>query len=137
MTLKAKAELHGHPDLSFRARIDPIEADLRCEGAFNLATSPIRARVGVVPVTMRIPFLRRRHGAVQAMAIGPFEVEIDPFEAKLKIVECLAKAKIGKDALQVEATGVGACGLDINLSAEVPPKAFGAALKTALETPEE
>jgi hypothetical protein len=137
MTLKSKVELHGHPDLKLRAKTDPIELDLRCEGAFKLATGPIRARIERIPVTVRIPFLARAHGNVQAMTIGPFNVEIEPFEAKLKVVECWAKAKIGKDGLQVDLAGIGACKLDVELTAEVPTKALGAALKGALESNQE
>lgn len=137
MTLKSKIELHGHPDLKLRAKTDPIELDLRCEGAFKLSTGPIHARIGKIPVTVRIPFLARAHGNVQAMAVGPFDVQIDPFDAKLKMIECWAKAKIGKDGLQVDLAGIGACKLDVELSAEMPKKVLGAALKSALESGEE
>jgi hypothetical protein len=134
MTLKSKIELHGHPDLKVRARTDPIELDLRCEGAFRLSTGPIRARIEKIPVTVRIPFLARAHGNVQAMTVGPFDVQIDPFDAKLKLIECWARAKIGKDALQVDLNGLGNCKFDVELTAELPKKAIGAALKSALES---
>jgi hypothetical protein len=137
MTLKSKVELHGHPDLKVRASTDPIELDLRCEGAFKLATGPIRARIEKIPVTVRIPFLARAHGNVQAMTVGPFDVQIDPAEAKLKIVECWARAKIGKDGLRVDLTGLGACKFDVEMTAEMPTKALGAALKGALESGQE
>jgi hypothetical protein len=137
MTLKSKVEFHGHPDLKLRAKTDPIELDLRCEGALKLSTGPIRARIEKIPVTVRIPFLARHHGNVQAMTVGPFDVQIDPLDAKLKIVECWARAKIGKDGLQVELAGVGACKFDVEMKAEMPSKTLGAVLKNALESDEE
>lgn len=133
MTLNAKLQFHGHPDLKLGVTSGPLDVELRCEGDLKLGIGPIRARIDRVPVYVRIPFLKRHPGGIAAAAVGPFNVQVDHFNADLRAVEASVRGQVGKNGLQLDLAGKGACRFDVDVAAELPARAFGAALKSAME----
>lgn len=133
MTLNAKVEVHAHPDLKLGVTSGPVDFEIRCDGELKLGLGPIRARVDRIPVFVRIPFLKRNPAGIAAAAVGPFNVHIDAFTADIRAVEVSARGQFGKNGLNCDLEGKGACKFDIDVSAEVPVKAFNAAIKSALQ----
>jgi hypothetical protein len=133
MTVSAKIEVHGHPDLKLGVTSGPLDFEFRCDGTLRLGIGPIRARVERVPVYVRIPFLKRHSATIAAAAVGPFNVQVDRFEADVRAVDATARGVVGKNGINADFAGKGACNFDVDVKAELPKKIFGAAIKSALE----
>lgn len=133
MTLNAKLQIHGHPDLKLGVTSGPLDFEIRCNGDVKLGVGPIKARVDRVPVFVRIPFLKRHPHGIAAAAVGPFNVHIDAFAADLRAVQASVHGQVGKNGLHLDLAGKGACAFDVDVAAELPAKALNAAIKSALQ----
>src|SRR5262245_1925493 len=131
MTVNAKVEVHGHPDLKLGVNSGPLDFDIRCDGQLKLGIGPIGARVDRIPLFVRIPFLKRHPATIVAAAVGPFNVHVDHFAADLRAVDGTVRGVLGKNGMRADLEGKGACTLDLDVKTDLPPEAFGAAVKSA------
>ena len=91
MSDKASITVAGHPDLHVHLKLRPIEFEAAGEATIAIATSDIHMHVNEVPYSVFIPFLGRRI----VRSLGPFAVQIKPFEAQLKALGMGVRGEIG------------------------------------------
>ena len=130
MTTRTSVEVSAHPDISLRLKTKPVEFKIGGEASFALTTGDIHVRVDEVPVTMAIPFLRRR---VVVGSLGPFGVHVRPFEAQMRAFGIDARGVLGREAGEAELAVIGNCKAEIEMSGKLPGKALKAAVKTITE----
>lgn len=81
----------GHPDVNMRVKFKPIEFEAGGEASVAVATGDIHVRVGEVPYAIFIPFLGRR----VVRSLGPFNVNVKPFEGVLRVHGVDVRGAIG------------------------------------------
>ena len=78
--MTTRITVSGHPDLNVRVKLKPLEFEAGGAVSFAVATGDIHLHVNEVPYSIAIPFLGRR----LVRSLGPFTVNIKPFEAQLR-----------------------------------------------------
>jgi hypothetical protein len=131
--LKAQAVATASPDFKLHAKLAPVGFELGSEGSFTIATGLIRARCEAFPITLTIPFLRRRRGRVVAAVLGPSGLLIEPFEAHVHAKGVSVKGVVGKDGLHGDLEGVGSCKMEIDATGNLPARIVKAALEGLME----
>ncbi len=91
MSDKTSITVSGHPDLHVRMKLRPLEFEAAGEASIAVATSDIHLHINEVPYSIFIPFLGRR----VVRSLGPFGVQIKPFEAQLKVLGMGVRGEIG------------------------------------------
>jgi hypothetical protein len=132
MTAKTRIEVSAHPDLSIRLRLKPFEFALGGQGSFAVTTGDIHVRFDEIPVSVAIPFLRRRF---VAGSVGPFGVRIKPFEAQFRAFGLDLKGVLGRENATAEAEvhARGDCKAEIEISGRRAEQALRSAIKTKPE----
>lgn len=103
---RKKIEFAGHPELAARVRMKAFPFEVAGSGAVDLALGEVRLRFSEIPVRLRIPFLHRR---VLAGSVGPFGVKMSPVEARVAVVEAVARGVCGGEDSGVDLRLDGAC----------------------------
>lgn len=132
MKFKTQTVIIGNPQFTLRAKPGPLNVEARAEGGVTVACHGLDARVGRVPVTMRIPFLKHVR-SVQISAVGPFVVRIRPMEMEFRLHDVQVAAVLAKDGMDCEVTGNVACDLHVDLSGEIPGRLAKASIEMAAE----
>ena len=91
MSDKTSITVTGHPDLHVQLKLRPIEFEAAGEASIVVATSDIHFHINEVPYSIFIPFLGRR----VVRSLGPFGLQIRPFEAQLKVLGMEVRGEIG------------------------------------------
>jgi len=130
MTAKTHISVAAHPDVHLRMKMKPLDFEIRGEASFALVTGDIHIRFDEIPLTMAVPFLRRR---VVAGSIGPFGVHVKPFEAQLRAFGLDTRGVIGSDKGEVDLHATGHCKAEIEITGKVPKDVHKTARKTAME----
>jgi hypothetical protein len=77
--------------------------------------------------------LKRAHGAVVVGALGPVDLSLQPVEAKVRVKEARVQGRLGKDDLHFDIDGLIGCGMEMDVTAEIPSKIVTGALKSVLK----
>ena len=133
MTFKTQLTIAAHPDLNLKAKMAPMAVELGAKGSLGISIGELEARCDAIPLYMTIPFLRRRRGRVLAGSIGPFGVRLKPVEAQVSSFNVGIHGIIGKDGMELDLRGVGACKAEIEASGKLPGKIIKAAIEGTLE----
>jgi len=131
--LKAQATANAKPDFKLSAKLAPVGFEVGTDGSFTVETGPIGARCEAFPITLTIPFLRRRRGRVVVAVLGPSGLRIEPFEAHVRAAAFDIKGVIGTDGLQGDLEGSGSCKLDVDATGNLPAKIVKAAIEGLME----
>lgn len=137
MKLKAHAVMQGNPEFKLQAKCNPIGFEVTADGSLKLQTGPIAAEIGEIPITLRIPFLRRAGGVRIIGSIGPFGVRLQPIDAKLQSISLRIGGTLGKESLACDLEGRIACKTEVDLAASIPAKVTKVAFDVAAAEPEE
>lgn len=122
MKFKAHALMQGHPEFQVRAKSNPIGFELDAEGSLKLQIGSLTAKIDEIPVTLRIPFLRRGGGMLTVGSIGAFGVHIQPIEAELRPFGVRIGGVLGKDGLECECEGNIGCKTSLDVDGVIPGK---------------
>ena len=117
MTDKTTIKFAGHPDLTLKVRMKPLDFEVASEGAFALAIGDVRMHFDEIPLHLSVPFLRRR---VLTGSVGPFGVHIKPFEAKISALGLETRGVFGRDGAEFDLHGTGACKAEVEVSGKLP-----------------
>ncbi len=120
MTAKTRIAVAAHPDGNFRVKMKPFELEISGQGSFAVTTGEIHARFEEIPISVKIPFLPRR---VIAGSVGPFGVQIKPFEAEVRDVALDVRGILGKENVEADVRAKGDCKAEIEISGALANKA--------------
>lgn len=137
MKVKALARMQGNPEFKLHAKCNPIGFEVTADGSLKLQTGPIAAEIGEIPITLRIPFLRRAGGVRIVGSIGAFGVRLLPIDAELRPISLKIGGTLGKDSLACDLEGRIACKTEVDLDASFPAKVTRVAFDVAVAEPEE
>lgn len=129
--IKTQLTIAAHPDLNLKVKVAPMAVELNSDGTLGIRIGELEARCDAIPLSLRIPFLRRRR--VVAGSVGPFGVHIKPIEAQLRALDMRLRGILGKDGMEWDLRGIGACKAEIEGSGRIPAKVADAALERTLE----
>jgi hypothetical protein len=130
MTAKTHIAAAAHPDVNFRVKMKPFEFEIGGQGSFAVTTGEIHARFDEIPISVTIPFLPRR---VIAGSVGPFGVQIKPFEAQVRDVALDVRGRLGRENVEADVHAKGDCKAEIEISGALADKAVKAVIKTIVE----
>lgn len=130
MTDKTRIKFAGHPDLTLKVRMKPLDFEVASEGAFALAIGDVRMHFDEIPLHLRVPFLRRR---VLTGSVGPFGVHIKPFEAKISALGLKTRGVFGRDGAEFDFHGTGACKAEVEVSGKLPEQFVKEAVTVVVE----
>ena len=111
MKFSTHTVVRGNPQFTLRAKPGPFKCEVDAAGSVKVACGPIDARVSRVPIALRIPFLKRRHG-VQIASVGPCGIRIQPMEVEIHALALHVAGVLAKDGMACEVTGNVACDLE-------------------------
>lgn len=137
MKLKAHALMQGNPEFELKALCNPIGFEVAADGSLKLQTGPIAAEIGEIPITLRIPFLRRAGGVQIVGSIGAFSVRLLPIDAELRSISLKIGGTLGKDRLACNLEGRITCKTEVDLDASIPAKVTRVAFNVAEDEPGE
>lgn len=129
--IKTQLTVAAHPDLNLKVKMGPTAVELNSDGTLGIRIGELEAHCDAIPLSMRIPFLRRRR--VVAGSVGPFGIHIRPIEAQLRAFDVSLRGLLGKDGMEWDLRGVGACKAEIEGSGRIPAKVAEAALERTLQ----
>jgi hypothetical protein len=109
--------IEGSPRFEVRAKAEPIAMTCALEGAVRAGVGPVTVRVGHVPVRITIPFLG---GSRRVAAIGPFHVELEPFDLAVEQIDLRCTGAIGADGLTVGLEGRVEDRMEIDVVGRLP-----------------
>lgn len=133
MNLKSHLRLDMHPDMRVHAHVHAVDFAVRAEATLGFSTGPIHAKIGVVPLRMTIPFLRRR-GPVLAGSLGPVDITLRPVEVHAHVRAARIEGRLGGDeGIRADLHGVGTCHTDVIVDAETPVKSIRATVEAELD----
>jgi hypothetical protein len=98
----AHATIEGAPRFEARAQAEPIAITCALEGGVRAGVGPVTARIGPVPVRVTIPFLG---GSRRVAAVGPFEVQLEPFDVAIERIDLRCSGALGAEGLTVGLEG--------------------------------
>lgn len=113
---RKKIEFAGHPELAARMQLQAFPFEVTGSGAMDLALGEVGLRFSEIPVRLRIPFLRRR---VLAGSLGPFAVNMSPVEARVAVVEGVARGVLGGKDCGVDLRLDGACRAELEIRGDL------------------
>ena len=128
MTDRSHLTLVSHPDVDFRIRMKPFDFEVAGQGSVAVSTGDIHLRFDEIPLTVTIPFLGRQ---VVAGSIGPFGVNIRPFDAQLRAVGVDVRGVLGKEQAEAEVHAKGECKSDVDITGKLADQVVKAASKFA------
>ena len=109
---RKKIAFAGHPELAARVRMQAFPFEVAGSGAMDLALGEVGLRISEIPVRLRIPFLRRR---VLAGSVGPFRVNMSPVQARVAVIEAVARGVLGGEDSGVDLRLDGACRAELEI----------------------
>jgi hypothetical protein len=126
------AIVRGDPQFTLRAKPGPFKVEADAEGRLKIACGRIDARLSRVPISMRIPFLKRSH-SVQIASVGPCTLRIQPIEVGIDALAVHVAGVLAKDGMDCEVSGKVACNMDVDLSGSIPGRITKAAIEMAAD----
>ena len=129
MRFKSHAVMQGSPEFKLQVTSSPFAFDVNAEGAVKLALGPISARIDEIPVTLTIPFLRRRGGAQTIGAIGPFRVRLDALDLEVRPFGVRIGGLVGKDGMTCSLEGKIGCRTEFDVDGTIPGKVAKASVE--------
>jgi hypothetical protein len=133
MAISARFTIAGSPEFHLRAKTGPIAFELEGEGAVELRTGAIRAEIGEIPISMRVPFLKRHHGRVLVASVGPFGIKLEPLELQLRALGAQIAGVVGPEGLDCALEGKVSCKMEVDVTGKIPRKFIEDAIEGALE----
>jgi len=130
MSANTRITVAAHPDVNLQLKIKPVDFQIGGEASLSLATGDIRFRVEEIPIHIAIPFLRRR---VNLGSVGPFGVNVKPFEAKLQALGVNARLMFGKECAEANIHATGNCKAEIDVDGELAEEMIKTAKKPIAE----
>ena len=110
MKIKFRGTMRSNPSVALASRVGPVRFSTHVEGGASGEVGELRVAVSEVPLRLRIPFLKRRHGLLLIGAVGPMELKVDPLSLALREVRLGAEGVLGgKEGLTVVTEGKVAC----------------------------
>jgi hypothetical protein len=116
MTENTRITIASHPDVNLQLRIKPLDFQIGGEASLGLTTGSIHFKVEEIPVHIAVPFLRRR---VNLGSVGPFGVQVKPFEAKLDALGVSARVTFGKEWAEAGVHATGNCKAEIDVDSDL------------------
>jgi hypothetical protein len=110
MKFDVHARMQSSPAFDVQAKLDPMGVDLGFEGALSAAIGALSGTVGVIPIRVRIPFLRRRPVVA---SVGGFNVSVRPIQLNVEKARLQARGIIGTDGIR------GAAHCDVSCQTEM------------------
>jgi hypothetical protein len=89
------ALMKSHPEIDFRAKLEPLSVDMGLEGGLSAVVGALSGAVGEIPIRMRIPFLRR--GNLTVASVGGFEAKLNPFGVDIRRAHLNGQVVLGRD----------------------------------------
>jgi len=130
MTAKTHIAVAAHPDVNFRVKMKAFEFEIGGQGSFAVTTGDIHVRFDEIPIRVTIPFLTRR---VVAGSVGPFGVQIEPFEAQFRAFGLDMRGVLGRENVEADVHAKGDCKAEIEISGKLADQAVKAAIKRIVE----
>ncbi len=130
MTEASRIALATHPDVHLRVRLKPVDFEVAFQGDVSVATSDVQVNLSEIPVTVAVPFLRRR---VVAGSVGPFGLHIKPFEAQFKTSGIRTQGVIGKKETEFDLHATGHCRAEAEIVGGLAERIVSATIETIVE----
>ena len=116
MNFQAKAHLQSSPGLELVNRLEPFRCSAHVHGRVTAETGAIVVHFAEVPVTLRIPFLKRRSSVITVGAVGPAKLKVDPLTCSLKELDFHCDATVGdKEGLTFFTEGKMHCSSELGV----------------------
>ena len=131
MRFKTHAVIQGTPQFTIRAKHGPFAFEAGAEGTLKIATGAIAGRIDEIPITLAIPFLRRRGGVRTVASIGAFGVQIQPLDVEIRAFGVRCSGVLAKDGTSCGVDGQMACKMDVDLTGTVPGRVTKASIEMA------
>lgn len=133
MAISAHLTIGGSPEFHLRAKTGPLGFRLEGQGIVEVSTGEIRCAVDPIPIRVRVPFLRHRHGHVLVGSVGPFRCKLEPLDVKLRALGASISGVVGPDGLDCALEGKVSCKMEVDITGRIPRKFLEDAIEGALE----
>jgi len=128
MNFNSHVNVALNPDVKLRARTKAVEFAIRSAGALKIEAGRIHAEIGVVPVSIALPFMAGRR--VVLARVGPFRFVVKPVACTVECAELGVQGKLGgEEGIEATAELVGKCRAEIEATGETDVKVLKAAFE--------
>lgn len=132
MKIKGRGVMVSNPDFRMAAKLQPIPFTASARGKLHAHVGPFQIKVDRIPITVRIPFLRRRRARVVIAEIGGFGLHVTPIHAALEEIAVTFGGVLGdEEGLSGALSGDVGCQTTMEVEGRVHAK--GAKLVLALD----
>ena len=115
MNFEAHGTMRSSPGVALENHVSPLHCSGRVHGQVSAEVGAISIHLSQIPVTFRIPFLRRSSPIVVG-TIGPAELKVDPFTLSLQEFSLGAEATLGgKEGFTIVTEGKVACATEMSV----------------------
>ena len=121
MKFMAQGVMRSSPNFKARWKMEPLSFDTGVSGSCKVAVGAISANIGVIPIRLAIPFLKRRRMPLMG-AIGPIQVKLNPLELQLEHLRLHFGGVLGEKGLQGEIDLQVACQTEMEVAGDIPIK---------------
>lgn len=89
MKFGAHAHMQSKVGAQVKGHVEPVAFTASAKSAFKASVGPVDAHIGMIPIAVAIPFLRRKRGPrVVVATVGAFEVHLN--EVTLQVEDAAA-----------------------------------------------
>jgi hypothetical protein len=110
MKFKAAMKMRSNPSFAMENTFSPIGFNGGIKGTLSAEVGTIAIGINEIPVSMRVPFLKRKKSVVLLGKVGAFKVKIDPVTLNIREVSFGAEGVLGTGkGMHVSTQGRVAC----------------------------
>ena len=113
MRLFGNLGIAARPDVKLWSRLPPLRLDLAADSSAEIAIGPVEIEVAEIPVSLRVPF--KKHEVVVAR-VGPFRAKLRPSHVSVRDARARISGTIESDEGGFEASLIGNCSADLNVT---------------------
>lgn len=122
MKFNARGQLKGNPEFSAKVKIDPLRFDTKIGGSCDIHIGAITGEIGEIRVRMAIPFLKRRRKPPVVATVGPFPINLKPFDICCGTRGVQVGGVLGTEGIGAHAETRVACQMEGNVEGDMPVK---------------
>jgi hypothetical protein len=120
MKFKANMQMRSNPSFTMESAISPLGFNGGIKGSFAADVGAISIGINEIPVSMRVPFLKRTKSIVLLGKVGAFKVKIDPVSLKIHEASLSAVGVLGTEkGIHVGTKAHVACQTEMETAGEV------------------
>ncbi|MCK6586292.1 MAG: hypothetical protein L6Q76_01780 [Polyangiaceae bacterium] len=121
MKLGGHAHLQSKVDMQLKGHVEPIPFTASASSAFKASVGPVDAHVGMIPIAVAIPFLRRKPGyRIVVASVGGFDLHVKEVALHVQDATANISGTLGqKDGIGVTADSGMQCNSNLDVDAKI------------------